>query len=181
MPSSGSAAAGERLCNLCRKHPIAIVVTDISKDGKSTELGLCSSCAQKKGLLDEGRPKLPVGEMLQSLKTRIQDSDRQMICPRCKLSYADFKLTLRLGCAECYTAFAERLNPTIRRIHGALRHTGRAPWGHEPDRVPAPNATREFEVRRLRTELRQAIEAEDYERAAAVRDRLRQQGGEESP
>jgi len=78
---------------------------------------------------------------------------------------------MRLGCEECYIAFAERLLPVLKRVHNATRHTGHVP-------PSGRDSARDFELQRLRRELKQAIHNEDYERAAAVRDRIRAAGGE---
>jgi protein arginine kinase activator len=149
-------------------------VTEVDKHGKSVERRLCAECARSRGITAQGAAKVAVAEVLLELKNKIKDVDRKLVCPNCRLTYADFQATTRLGCPECYNAFIERLLPVIKRIHGAVKHTGRAPAA---DRG---TATRSFEVQRLRRELSAAIEAENYEQAAAVRDRIRKAGGEEA-
>ena len=163
-----------RPCDICHQNPAEMVVNDVSKDGHTTELSICAQCAKEKGLAAPGKEKPSVAEILQELKAAVQDADTRLACPNCRLTYAEFKKTLRLGCGECYAAFAERLNPTIRRIHGSLRHAGRVPQTNG-------NAVRDFEIQRLRRDLRKAIEQEDYERAAAVRDRIHRAGGAIEP
>jgi protein arginine kinase activator len=114
----------------------------------------------------------PAAEILRELKDRVRATDPKLVCPNCKLTFTEFKASGRLGCARCYDAFAEQLLPLIKRIHGAAKHTGRKP---NPDGSAAAQG---FETQRLRRELSVAIEAEDYEQAAAVRDRIRRHGGE---
>jgi protein arginine kinase activator len=164
-----------QLCDSCRQHSAELTVTEVDKHGKSATLHLCAECARERGVTAQGADKVAVAEVLLELKNRVKDDDRKLICPNCKLTYADFQASSRLGCAECYNAFAERLLPLIKRIHGAVKHTGRA----LPEDRGA--ATRSFEVQRLRRELHAAIEAENYEQAAAVRDRIRRAGGDETP
>jgi len=161
------------LCDNCHAKPAEVKVTEVDKHGKSAPVNLCADCARERGVLAHDAAKATVAEILLELKDKVQDADRQLVCPGCHLTYADFKALGRLGCAECYTAFAERLLPLIKRIHGAAQHTGRAP------RADGQTATQGFEIQRLRRELRAAIAAEDYEQAAAVRDRIRQAGGED--
>jgi len=167
-------------CDKCRKRPAEVKVTEVDKHGKSVEHRLCVECARERGVVaqnnaqpaaDQPGPQ-PVAEILRDLKAKIPAADRKLICPNCKLTFAEFKASGRMGCARCYEAFAEQLLPLIKRIHGAAKHTGRR---------PNPNgsaAAQGFEIQRLRRELSAAIEAEDYEQAAAVRDRIRRQGGE---
>jgi protein arginine kinase activator len=160
-----------RRCDACGRNPAEMTVEDVSKSGRSIELHLCRQCASDRGLVVTTAEQPPVSVVLDERTEPSRDADALLVCTHCGLSYAEFKKTLRLGCSECYTSFAERLNPTIRRIHGALRHTGRVPQSDG-------DAPREFEIQRLRRTLSKAIEQEDYERAAAVRDEIRQAGGE---
>jgi len=160
------------LCGNCRQRPAEVKVTEVDKHGKSIEIQLCADCARERGILPHQDTKPAIADILRELKGRVQDTDQALVCPNCKLTYAEFKATGRLGCAHCYVAFAERLQPLIKRIHGATRHTGRAPH------PGGKSAAQGFEVQRLRRELRAAIDAENYEQAAAVRDLIRRQGGE---
>ncbi|MEO0092650.1 MAG: UvrB/UvrC motif-containing protein [candidate division WOR-3 bacterium] len=157
-----------KLCDFCQKNEASITVTRVDKDGKSTELHLCAKCASQKGIGDIVKPHLSIVEILAELKAKIKDEDRKLVCPNCKLSYADFKRFGRLGCGVCYEAFAPRLLPLIKRMHGSVKHIGRKPA------VGQKVAEIKFEVKRLRDELKKAIAAEDYEKAAQIRDRIKQ-------
>ena len=162
-----------RQCDICHQRPAELTITEVNKEGRTSEQRICAECAQARGVVAPGALKQTVAEILLELKNRIQDTDQRSLCANCGLSYAEFKTTGRLGCEHCYVAFTERLNPIIKRIHGASRHTGRAPQRN------GKSAFRNFELHRLRRELKKAIAAEDYERAAAVRDQIHQVGGEE--
>jgi protein arginine kinase activator len=88
-------------------------------------------------------------------------------CPGCGLSYAQFRQTGRLGCSQCYPAFESELSPLIERAQsGAGHHCGKAP------RRAGVSLDRELLIQRLARELDQAVAAEQYERAAQLRDRL---------
>lgn len=167
-------------CDKCRERPAEVKVTEVDKHGKSVEHWLCVECARSRGVVagDNAQPRAdrqdpqPSAEILRELKDKVRATDRKLVCPNCKLTFNEFKASGRLGCARCYEAFAEQLLPVIKRIHGAAKHTGRRP---NPDGSAAAQG---FEIQRLRRELSAAIEAENYEQAAAVRDRIRRQGGE---
>ncbi|HET9952418.1 MAG TPA: UvrB/UvrC motif-containing protein, partial [Candidatus Eisenbacteria bacterium] len=88
-------------------------------------------------------------------------------CPRCSLVYSEFKESGRLGCSECYTTFRAQLRPLLRRIHGSTKHVGKA-----PARDSARVALRR-EIQRLHEDLQRAIEREEFETAASLRDRIR--------
>jgi protein-arginine kinase activator protein McsA len=88
-------------------------------------------------------------------------------CPGCGLPFADFRQTGLLGCPACYDAFMPQIGAMIERAQaGAVHHVGRSPQRLEgmADRV----ALR----KRLMQELETAIAAEQYERAARLRDQL---------
>ena len=142
-----------KVCDICQKNEASITITRVDKDGKSSEMHLCSKCAMHKGIGDAVKPHVSVIEILAELKDKIKDEDRNLVCPKCGITYADFKRFGRLGCETCYTAFAERLLPLIKRIHGSNKHIGRKPT--------------------LRDELSHAIAAEDYEKAARIRDSIK--------
>src|SRR5438552_10196764 len=88
-------------------------------------------------------------------------------CPRCGLLYSAFKETGRLGCAECYAAFQFQLRPLLRRIHGDTRHRGKSPARG------AGVMTSTRQIQRLHDELQRAVEREDFEKAASLRDEIR--------
>jgi len=173
-PGTPEPQTSTQLCDSCRQRSAELNVTEVDKHGKSVTVHLCAECARARGVTAPGAAKIAVAEVLLELKNKIRDADRKLVCPNCRLTYADFQATSLLGCAECYNAFVERLVPVIKRIHSAVKHTGRTPAA---DRG---TATRSFEIQRLRRDLHAAIEAENYEQAAAVRDRIRRAGGDEA-
>ena len=156
-----------KVCDICQKNEASITITRVDKDGKSAEMHLCSKCAMHKGIGDAVKPHVSVIEILAELKDKIKDEDRNLVCPKCGITYADFKRFGRLGCENCYTAFTERLLPLIKRIHGSNKHIGRKPTQGRKD------AKVKFEMRKLREELKHAITAEDYEKAARIRDSIK--------
>lgn len=89
-----------------------------------------------------------------------------VFCPQCGLSAVEFNRSGRLGCGECYRAFGADLAIVLRRLHGGGRHIGK---------IPAPNAV-QLEARTalltLRRQLKQAVEREEFEKAAELRDRI---------
>jgi protein arginine kinase activator len=98
-----------------------------------------------------------VGELVGELARRC--------CPNCGLRFMEFRVGGRLGCPADYEAFGPGLLPLVRKLQGASRHVGKV-----PARGQRPGGRL-----RLRAELREAIAREDYEAAAHLRDRLRQE------
>jgi protein arginine kinase activator len=156
-----------KACDLCNKGDATMRVSQLDKDGKVTELWVCAECARQRGFTEVEKLKASVAEIITDLKTRIDEGDSMLLCSACGLSFAEFKRQGRLGCAECYVSFHDQLVPLIRRIHDAVQHVGRTASGGRKQ------AQVKMNVQKLREALSGAIQAEDYEKAAALRDQLR--------
>ena len=91
----------------------------------------------------------------------------QRECPHCGIKFVEFRNTGRLGCPHDYQEFREELTPLLENIHGETRHVGKT-----PRRLPQNKQT-QSELMQLRNRLKQAINKEDYEEAAKLRDKIR--------
>lgn len=90
------------------------------------------------------------------------------VCTECGLTYATFRNRGRLGCPSCYDAFRAHLEPLLEKIHGGKAHVGKSPGeGAVEDR------SRDRQLIALRRKLQDAIQQENYELAASLRDELR--------
>ncbi|MCU0726323.1 MAG: UvrB/UvrC motif-containing protein [Planctomycetes bacterium] len=152
------------ICQSCKKAPATIHMTEIVK-GKKRELHYCEACAEKAGL-DISTPQ----SLLSSLAEPAHGSggeEKDFVCPRCSLRYSEFRRRGRLGCGDCYQTFREGLVPLLERIHGNVQHLGRIP-ARAGARVESQR-----ELTELKRELTRAVQREEYERAAEIRDRIR--------
>jgi protein arginine kinase activator len=152
-------------CELCKKNAASVHFTEIA-DSEVSKLFICRDCAESRGLLEEA-PSLE--ELMSSIsKPKRRAATRHVHpCPKCGLEFADFQSQGRLGCPDCYVAFATQLKPLLRQIHEDWQHTGKQPRGT----TVAASAWARVEA--LQNELQAAIEAEHYERAAKLRDQIR--------
>lgn len=89
-------------------------------------------------------------------------------CSNCGLTYESFKKTSKLGCAECYTAFKDELEYIIKNIQGSNNHEGKFPKRCGQEFI------QKREIEKLKSRLRRAIEEEEYETAAKIRDEIRE-------
>ncbi len=94
--------------------------------------------------------------------SRTADSTMAIVDPQ-------FRSRGRLGCPRCYEMFRQSLLPLLERVHDGTTHRGRCPG--KPTIV---NAGDEEHLIDLRSSLRDAINAENYELAARLRDQIRQ-------
>ena len=154
-------------CSICKEKPATVHLTQIVGD-KMQKLDLCEDCAKAKGVND------PAGFALADLMLGLgaaQEIEQavgvELKCPRCGFSQADFKKSGRLGCPECYRTFAEGLSGLLKTMHKGTRHVGKAP---ETMRTATENADR---LRTLQKKLEKAIESENFEEAAQLRDEIK--------
>jgi protein arginine kinase activator len=163
-------------CEHCREREAIIHLTQI-QNAQVTTLHLCEPCAAEKGI-ETGTPsgKFPLQDFLATLGkggAEPAGTGPDVACPACGATLRDFRQTGRLGCAECYRVFEAPLRDLLRRLHGSARHVGEM-YGQEPAPIavltpaPVPDALTD-----LRERLRRAIETEDFELAAELRDRIR--------
>lgn len=165
------------LCQQCGEREAVVPLTLIANDAVQ-ELQLCAQCAAERGIEHPAKaPDTPLGLAIAATMPTDTAAGAQVersACPACGMTLADFRETGRLGCGECYQAFAPPLRDLLRRLHGATQHAGElyALPGQAAAPPPRPANSQE-----LRTRLREAISAENFELAAELRDRLRQQEG----
>jgi len=160
-------------CDHCHEREAVVHLTQVADD-QVVQVHLCEKCAAEKGIEPAGTPsKTPLGGFLAQLSSQglTADGSEGLRCPRCGAGLADFRETGRLGCGECWEVFAAPLTDLVRRLHGATKHLGEryAAPGVEAAPGAAPSPAEE----RLREELRDAVAAEDFERAAKLRDQLK--------
>lgn len=148
-------------CSRCTK-PATLHITEI-QEGEVQELHLCENCAQQ--YLAAPEPMQSTAENLEEkFPEEEQDEHENLICPNCEISFKEFRSQGRLGCAHDYVAFLEELTPLLENIHGETQHVGKYP-------KRAPDASRrQYELIRLRNDLRTAVDDEAYEKAADLRD-----------
>jgi protein arginine kinase activator len=177
------------VCQICAKRPATSHLTELDPaTGARLELHICATCVDqleltlssdpppiaevlaKKAVLDQDAPQAAAaGAAAKADASAAEREANSAVCPSCGLGFAEFAAHNRFGCAQCYAAFILQVEPLLARYHGSSMHTGRLPAasrGREDDLV----------ARRARLDgaLREAVAAEDYARAARLRDELRQ-------
>jgi len=154
-------------CDLCNQPAVVHEVT--VKNGVKNEVHLCASHADAAGIDLAGQQ--PINQILAQLVVCKEESKPRgggrRVCRTCGTSFRSFRQSGMLGCPQCYDTFAENLGPMIERAqNGGTSHGGKCP------RRGGASIDRRLRVQRLFRELEEAIAAEQYERAAELRDRL---------
>ncbi len=154
-------------CLRCSK-PAVLHVTEI-RQNEAQAVHLCEGCAQDYlgGSDDPHDPSDDLAEKISQLADE-DDLDEMdaVACSNCGLGFNEFRANGRLSCPQCYDAFGSELLSLLENIHGETKHKGKY-----PKRNPG-NSEQHYRLIRLRTDLRKAIEAEDYETAASLRDEI---------
>ncbi len=159
------------LCERCKKAQATFHMTNIDATGAKQERHLCERCAVEENLMQAAKPTVDL-ELLENFVVASKSSSGavgNLVCDECGISYIEFRNQGLLGCPHDYDAFAEPLERLLERAHdGASHHVGKAP------RAMGPQKTSQQDLRRLKRSLAEAVAAEDYERAAKLRDQIRQ-------
>jgi protein arginine kinase activator len=174
-PSQGLAAGGRIvICESCQQNLATVHLTEIVQKYKK-ETHLCEACAKSRGV--PFKPQFSVKEFLGNLsqpeaapaapKAAPPPAEQPDPCPACGLTFAEFKAAGRFGCWRDYEHFRKGVVPLLEKIHGATQHRG-----HVPARL-GQRLEREKLLAGYQRELAQAIEREDYERAALLRDKIK--------
>jgi protein arginine kinase activator len=154
---------------MCKEKEATVFLTQIVGD-KVQKVDLCEECAKHKGVND------PAGFSLADLLLGLGASQEleqasggaDLKCPKCGFTQADFKKAGRLGCADCYATFAEGLEGLLKTMHKGTRHVGKVPTALQQSRDLAER------MKTLQKKLSKAVEDENFEQAALLRDEIRQ-------
>ena len=162
-------------CCICKEKPATVHLTQIVGD-KMQKLDMCEECAKSKGINDP--TSFAMADLMLGLGASQEVEQAvgvELKCPRCGFSQADFKKTGRLGCPECYKTFAEGLAGLLKTMHKGTRHLGKAPEALRQSRERADR------LKTLQKKLAKAIETEDFELAAQLRDQIKSITAGETP
>ena len=137
----------KEMCQICHhriaEHKFVRVVDGITKSYR-----ICSHC---KALMDNKYAEL----RREAARRAVPVEER--VCPVCGTTFRDFTETGLLGCDNCYKVFDDYLIEYIRGYHGATTHCGM------DDSVPQP-----VDIEELYQQLKHAVDAKDYDRAAKL-------------
>src|SRR5215510_12224087 len=157
------------LCCICKEKEATVHLTQIAGD-KMQKVDLCEECAKTKGVND------PTGFSLADMLLGLGASQEieqagggvEIKCPRCGFTQADFKKAGRLGCPECYKTFADGLEGLLKSMHKGTQHVGKVPESLKQSRDLSDR------LKNLQKRLAKAVEDENFEQAAQLRDEIKQ-------
>ena len=162
------------LCENCGKNNATTHIKRVI-GGVANEKHLCSACAAKMGY--NGIGNKGIANMLASMfgDTSSHKTISAKKCERCGYAFSDIVQSGKMGCEDCYTTFYNELLPYLKRVHGNVVHMGKI-----PNNAPLAVVNTKSEIELLRAELGELIKTEEFEKAAQVRDRIRELEKEET-
>jgi protein arginine kinase activator len=164
------------MCQNCNEKEANVHITKVI-NGIKTEMHLCEECAKQKNEFNTGSyfgfgMPLSFQNILDGFVEAMDGTPKyikkQETCPTCGMSFENFRETGRLGCANCYKAFEDKMTPLIRRIHGNIEHNGKIP------RRTGGILKAKKSIEKMRDELKNAVNHEEYEKAAKLRDEIKE-------
>lgn len=184
------------LCNRCKKRDAKIYYTEVV-NGEMKEQHLCEECAAECTRFHMSstfvNKNVSVGDILASIlgnyrgasnskanekadkkaDTQVEEEkkDDALRCEHCGMTYEQFLQQGMVGCAKCYEYFNKVLSRSIKSLHGTDVHVGKQPKGYVSWMSKIVNELSEIEKKSIL--LQEAIEKEEFEEAAKLRDEIR--------
>ena len=159
------------LCSVCQEREATVHLTQIAGE-KMQKVDLCEECAKEKGVNDPAA--FSFADLLLGLGASEEvekgSGRKESACPACGFTHADFKKTGRLGCPACYDHFSGGLENLLKSMHKGVRHVGKVPKRFKQLKKALDTSDR---IKSLQRKLNKAIEAEQFELAAELRDEIR--------
>ena len=168
------------LCQNCGKNEATTHLKQII-NGDMAESHLCSDCAAHLGYSDmfsgfglnlSGLFGGLLGDMMPSL-----GAGNAPRCPKCGTAFSDIVRDGKVGCSECYRTFYDKLLPSIQRIHGKIKHSGKTSQSAPAEEKVQTTAEK---IEKLKEAMNNAVAAQEFEQAAKIRDEIKalEEGGE---
>lgn len=165
------------ICEKCKKNEATVFYQE-TINGNKRSYSICAACAaameqQGEIAMGHGLFALPSlggfhNDLFGSLFGSTDGQPRKAkACPACGATMSDLKKSGKVGCPECYVTFSEELGSTVRSIHGNVKHVGRAPAGFRKNRE------KQDRLLTLRQQMKDAVQNENFELAASLRDEIR--------
>lgn len=167
------------LCQSCGKNQANTHIKRIINGEELTEYMLCEKCAAKLGYSNifEGFG-FDFNNLLGSFFTNGEPKLTPLSnkrCDFCGSSFEDISNTGKVGCAKCYDVFFEQLMPSIKRIHGNTKHSGKCASAAGEENII------KNKIQSLNDRMKIAINEQNFEEAAKIRDELKNLQEREQP
>lgn len=172
------------LCQKCHKKTASVFISSII-NGQETRMYLCNDCAKDYPLFKfNSQDPFSIKDVMEKFDISEGDSidtkkenllaidkdceEKEIICPNCYSTYDEYRQTGKVGCSKCYEVFEKQLKPILRNIYGYEEYIGKSP------KKDNSHIYTSKEMRVLKEDLNRAVEQEEYEKAADIRDKIKE-------
>lgn len=152
------------VCNVCKQKEAIVHYAEIV-EGVIQKLDLCEQCALDKGIGNQ--LSFSMSDMISGITEKNENEKAGIVCSQCSMKIEEFRKSGKLGCDKCYETFSDTILPMLEQIHRSNKHKGKIPSTHPEVQYKQDN------ISSLEKELRDAIAAEDFEKAAYLRDEIK--------
>ncbi|MCR5638810.1 MAG: UvrB/UvrC motif-containing protein [Lachnospiraceae bacterium] len=195
------------LCEVCKMRDAKICYTEII-NGQKREQYLCEECAAKRtsimknpfadgsfslggllaGLISKELNKASSGDKRKTeIESKVDADKEELCCSECGMTLKEFRDTGKFGCPNCYKTFEPFFSKNIKIIQATDRHCGKYPKNYKDIAEKAGKEKAEGKaeelsnVEMLSIRLQQAVEREDFEEAAKIRDEIKAEKAVKKP
>lgn len=169
-------------CEKCKTRQASVFYREII-NGNERSMALCEECAKGEQLNESAFFSAPDPLFLSLMginpiqKTHGVQTVEQR-CDLCGMSFREFAKTGKAGCPRCYRTFRQKLSHSLAELHGGKKHVGKKPKSAVTSSQDKPDGVKS-ELEDLKAKLKSSIEAENFEEAASLRDKIRALEGKE--
>tara|TARA_Y100000994_G_C15658447_1_gene428443 strand:- start:824 stop:1327 length:504 start_codon:yes stop_codon:yes gene_type:complete len=153
-------------CDVCQENPATVYLTQIVK-GEMQKVNLCEACAKEKGVTDPTGFALADALLGIDNDQKMSTSTNSLTCDACGFSHSEFKKSGRFGCSECYPVFDAGLESLVKAMHKGTNHLGKIPTRYQVSKKY------DDQITDLKDRLMNAIDKENFEEAAKLRDEIK--------
>jgi len=155
------------LCDICHQNEAVIHFTQIV-NGEAAKIHFCEVCAAKQGISLNDLPDKPFDLLSKFLSAlALPETFTDTKCPNCGKTLSEFKKDGKLGCPECWEVFRRDIVPLLKKLHGKTRQKFHS--------AESPRSRTSAKIKVLQGKLREAVEKEEFEAAAKIRDEIKNQ------
>lgn len=164
-------------CERCGENEANLYIKKIF-NGESYEENICSECAEKEeydilGEMGDSMKDFCLETIMMGLSSfdniaEIEHTEEFVKrCPQCDSTYQDILKSGFFGCPKCYEVFHEEASNILKQINGTSVHRGNVPARFRKE------MDLQKKIEQKQNELEKAIQDENYEYAAILRDEIR--------
>ena len=154
------------ICDMCKLNEAKVSVEQVA-DGVTKNIYLCPACSQRLGFgMFSETIDISITKILGDKDN--DDGRKSEQCPVCGLSFREIESKKMIGCPECSSFFKAEIMEILGKKKKNLKYSGFITDEQSSETFFETHSSEE-----LHEELKKAVETEDYERAAALRDEIK--------